>query len=345
MGNKIVQTYAFLDTGSTSTFCSESLMEKLHLNGQKTKICLLTMSPKTMVSSYVVNNLEISSLSGKDFYGLPEVYTQKQMPVNRANMVNQEDLAKWPYFDGIHIPQIQAEVELLIGTNASKLLEPWEVVNSQGEGPYAIRTLLGWVDNGSLGSYQNEQHTARVNRISVETLELLLKKQYQHDFNEKMSEDKEEMSREDAKFMEIMEKSVSFKDGHYSVKLPFKNKDIVVSNNLNIAKQRLVGIKRKFERNVKFQQEYADFLNDIIIQGYAEKVPEHQLDRSDGKVWYIPHYGVYHPHKGKLRVVFDCGAEYQGTSLSSQLLRGPNLTSSLIGVLLRFRQKHVAFND
>jgi len=106
---------------------------------------------------------------------------------------------------------------------------------------------LGWVVNGSLGSYQNEQHTARVNRISVESLELLLEKQYLHDFNEKMSEDKEEMSREEAKFMEIMEKSVSFKNGHYSLKLPFKNNDVVMSNNLNIAKQRLVGIKRKFE--------------------------------------------------------------------------------------------------
>jgi len=96
-GNKIVQTYAFLDTGSTSTFCSASLMRKLHLNGRKTNICLLTMSPKTTVSSFVVSNLEISSLDGNHFYELPEVYTQKQMPVNQANMVNQEDLTKWPY--------------------------------------------------------------------------------------------------------------------------------------------------------------------------------------------------------------------------------------------------------
>lgn len=60
-----------------------------------------------------------------------------------------------------------------------------------------------------------------------------------------MSDDKEEMSREDAKFMEIMEKSVSFKDGHYSLKLPFKNRDVVMSNNLCIAKQCRLGIKRK----------------------------------------------------------------------------------------------------
>lgn len=57
----------------------------------------------------------------------------------------------------------------------------------------------------------------------------------------------------------------------------------------------------------------------------------------------IPHHGVYHPRKGKLRVVFDCGAKFKGTSLNEQLLQGPNLTSSLIGVFLRFRQEPVAF--
>lgn len=36
MSNKVIQTYAFLDTGSTSTFCSESLMRRLNLNGRKT---------------------------------------------------------------------------------------------------------------------------------------------------------------------------------------------------------------------------------------------------------------------------------------------------------------------
>ncbi len=81
----------------------------------------------------------------------------------------------------------------------------------------------------------------------------------------------------------------------------------------------------------------------MVEQGYAEKVPKQELERHDGKVWYIPHHGVYHHLKGKLWVVFDCGAEFKGTSLNYQLLQGPNLTSSLIGVLLRFRQEPVAF--
>ena len=66
------------------------------------------------------------------------------------------------------------------------------------------------------------------------------------------------------------------------------------------------------------------------------------MDRAPGRTWYIPHHGVYHPKKNTLRVVYDCGAVYQGTSLNSELLQGPDLTNSLVGVLLRFRREPVA---
>lgn len=81
----------------------------------------------------------------------------------------------------------------------------------------------------------------------------------------------------------------------------------------------------------------------IIEKGYAEKIPTEQLGRQDGRVWYIPHHGVYHPKKKKIRVVFDCTAKYQGMALNKQLLQGPDLTNTLIGVLLRFKEHSVAF--
>ena len=62
-----------------------------------------------------------------------------------------------------------------------------------------------------------------------------------------------------------------------------------------------------------------------------------------GKAWYIPHHGVYHPHKpGKIRVVFDCSATFKGLSLNSMLHKGPDLTNSLVRVLTRFREDRVA---
>ena len=151
------------------------------------------------------------------------------------------------------------------------------------------------------------------------------------------------MSREEARFIEIMEQSVKLQDGHYSLKLPFKTKEVALPNNHCVALQRLTSLKRKMERNEKFHQEYTKFLEDVISNGFAERVPQNELRAGEVNVFYIPHHGVYHPRKGKLRVLFDCGAKFKGTSLNYQLLQGPNLTSSLIGVLLRFRQEPIAF--
>ncbi|XP_071943811.1 uncharacterized protein [Antedon mediterranea] len=75
-----------------------------------------------------------------------------------------------------------------------------------------------------------------------------------------------------------------------------------------------------------------------------ELVPEEDLCRADGCVWYLPHHPVFNPKKpDKCRIVFDCAARANGTSLNDQVHQGPDLTNKLIGVLLRFRQEAVAF--
>lgn len=129
-------------------------------------------------------------------------------------------------------------MDLLIGTNASKLMEPWEVINSVGDGPYAIKTLLGWVINGPLQGSSGEQSgclVAAVHRIAVDRLEELLVNQYNHDFNEKTSGEQEEMSREERGFMDIVTSSVQLQDEHNKMKLPFRTTAVVLPNNLSVA--------------------------------------------------------------------------------------------------------------
>ena len=69
-----------------------------------------------------------------------------------------------------------------------------------------------------------------------------------------------------------------------------------------------------------------------------------EMNRLERYIWYIPHHGVTHPSKpGKVRVVFNCSAEFGGTSLNKQLIAGPDLTNQLVGVLTRFREEHIAY--
>lgn len=82
-------------------------------------------------------------------------------------------------------------------------------------------------------------------------------------------------------------------------------------------------------------------MDDILKKGYAVKLDGADHKPTEGRTWYLPHHGVRHTVKRKLRVVFDCRAVFQGTSLNQQRLQGLDLTSSLVGFLIRFRQETV----
>ena len=102
------------------------------------------------------------------------------------------------------------------------------------------------------------------------------------------------------------------------------------------AAQRLSYLKRKFDKNEKFKVDYIRFMEEIIAKGYVRKST---ITATPGKMWYLPHHGVYHPNKpGKIRVVFDLRAKYERTCLNKEVLSRPDLTDQIIGVLLRFRE-------
>ena len=85
---------------------------------------------------------------------------------------------------------------------------------------------------------------------------------------------------------------------------------------------------------------YMETMQGYVDKGFAECVSEHDLD--DNNCWYLPHHAVSHPRKAnKVRVVFDCAARYNGTSLNKQLLTGPDLLNNLFGVLTCFRKGKV----
>ncbi|KAK2910703.1 hypothetical protein Q8A73_008418 [Channa argus] len=345
-GNKVITLYAFLDPGSTATFCTDELLDELNLRGKKVSLIVTTMTESKVVTSTMVTELEVGHLNSNTFIELKEVFSQKAIPVSRNNIPRQEDIDKWPHLKGVQVPLIDAAIGLLIGTDAAKMMEPKEVIPSVDDGPFAVRTILGWTVNGPLkvdgcNTSRNEIMQAVSNRVSVARLEDLWKQQFKYDFPEDGQEERYEMSKADRLFMERVRQSARLVDGHYCLDLPLKELNIKMPNNRAVAEQRATTLKRKFLRNPSFRADYITFMNDTITKKYAVKVPIEDLGRCDGKVWYIPHHGVYHPKKLKLRVVFDCGASYQGTSLNEQLLQGPNLTSTIIGVLTRFRQEPV----
>ena len=115
-----------------------------------------------------------------------------------------------------------------------------------------------------------------------------------------------------------------------------------LENNKPQAEYRLQLLKRRLQNDLPLKEKYRDFMDKLFDKGYAKKVSNEDLLLNER--WYLPHHPVFHPQKpDKVRVVFDCAAKYRGASLNEQLLQGPDLTNTLVGVLTRFRQEPVAF--
>ncbi|XP_038147342.1 uncharacterized protein LOC119793281 isoform X1 [Cyprinodon tularosa] len=214
------------------------------------------------------------------------------MPVSTLNIPQQKDIDQWPHLKPVKLHSINADVELLIGTDASNVLEPWEVINSVDGGPYAVKTKVGWVINGPLHTRSHSKNrnvctAVTANRISVEHLEEMLIKQYNHDFNERSSEEKTEMSREDLHFMNIVNNSTKLIKGHYNIDLPFRSESPCFPNNICVAEQRLQSLRRRFEKDAEYKEEYTACVNNMLQQGHAEAVPAEDLQKEEDAIHMV----------------------------------------------------------
>ncbi|XP_052237805.1 uncharacterized protein LOC127849123 [Dreissena polymorpha] len=110
--DKFVETYAFLDSGSTATFCSDRVLHLLGIEGKKTILTLSTLENKQKQTTREVRGLEISSLDGGHTIEFPPVFTQPSLPLSRADVPSEEDVTGWPHLRDLELERISSEVDL-----------------------------------------------------------------------------------------------------------------------------------------------------------------------------------------------------------------------------------------
>lgn len=366
-----MKTYALLDNGSDSTFIKSSTLRKLDVDGPQMTLKLNTMYGQSEIVVKKIEGLIVQHVTKTTApVALPKAYSRDFIPLKRNQIPTREIASKWPHLRQIKdqlLPlQEDMEVGLLIGCNCPKAIKPRDVILGEEDEPYAVRTSLGWGVLGPSNTHASQEGDALTTchrvvtyeigskrldsrfAIDARTKEVInpsdVRRMFEIDFSEKDKEDIH-LSQEDRRFLEIVRTGVRHcPDGHYEIPLPIRDKQLTLPNNRTMALNRLKPLKRRFQSSEGYRQHYVEFMNKVIESGYAERVPESDgLEDKSKPVWYIPHHGVYHPKKPiKIRVVFDCSAQFEGESLNKHLLQGPDLTNNLSGVLYRFRREPVA---
>ena len=357
--------YAMLDTQSDTTFVLTSVAEALGVQGVDTCLRLSTMtSADQIVHTRKYKGLTARAFNSTKRIALPPTFSKDDIPARRSHIPTQELANSWSHLKQIAedlMPLHTCPIGALIGYNCTKALRPIEVIAAPEEldAPYGLKTALGWNIVGTSGhdctsqgishrlvTYEvpelGEGVTIALQSSTKEVIDpLQVSRMMEIEFCERTSDDRV-MSLDDAKFIKQLE-AVTHQgsDGRYVVPVPLKKPDVYLPNNQSQAQQRLKHLQRRLRREPTLRDEYMAKMDSLLQEGHAEEVMD-STHSDDGKVWYIPHHGVYNSDKSKLRIVFDCSAQYEGTALNDHLLCGPEATNSLVGVLLRFRKEAVA---
>ena len=205
---KMVETYAFPDSDSNTSFYTESLLEKLNFKGTKTKLSLTTLQGENEHIESSLVSLEASDLSEKNIVQLRKVYSRPNLPIPHEAIARQEDVDRWPYLKGSNIPHIDAEIGLLIGSDVPEALQPKEMRQSEHGSPFTTRTVLGWVLNGPLGRAATTKVSTANFVQGSKTFDEQLHEFCNLEFNNTLYDSKTSMSLNDWKALSIMEETV-----------------------------------------------------------------------------------------------------------------------------------------
>ncbi|XP_076638806.1 uncharacterized protein LOC143350669 [Colletes latitarsis] len=241
--------------------------------------------------------------------------------------------------------------EILIGQDHWDLITSLEVRESGRQAPVASYTNLGWTIHGHLPCGANEENeltmlqlTEMRERNNNHFRDSRLNELVKHHFNIE-SLGVSEKPRNNVLIVraeKILKKTTRRVNDRWETGLLWRSDAIEFPNNKQYAVTRLKSLERKMDKDPKFAAQYCEQIQHFLDCGYASKVILPVVN--DTRVWYLPHFGVRNVNKPeKLRVVFDAAAVYHGTCLNDALLPGPDMLNSLLGSLLRFRQKRIAF--
>lgn len=337
-------TYAFLDNGCTDTLIDQELADLLQIKGtpEDIQINTITTSDQPRRAQRVKFTLSSVERSG-DVLEVEDAYILPDLNQSERVLPGEVDVSRYPHLQDLEFPDVDLKrVSILVGSNLPMAHVQMEVraPEDKKNGPFAYRFPLGWSLSGPLDT--NGSKTKSVNSISLDrNLNDQVERFWAVEDYGAVKKNEKSLSMEDKRALQIIQETTQIEDGHYQVGLLWREDDPCLPSNRPMAEARLESTRRRLARpgNEELAQKYRAVMSDYIKKGYARRLTPEESAKDSPKCWYLPHHPVTNPHKpDKVRIVFDAAAEFKGTSLNKHLLQGPDMTNSLTGVLLRFRQ-------
>ncbi|XP_063636104.1 uncharacterized protein LOC134806710 [Cydia splendana] len=342
--------YAFLDDGSTASLIDSSIATRIGSTEPKETITVNGVCQLQCQTTISYVDFEIRGRYTKETFSVKNARCVDNVGL-RTQSLKREALESFSHLTDVAdvLTYEDATPTILIGAEHWYLSIPRDVRVGGINEPAAVLTVLGWVLYGVVSSktklveFINYTHADIIND---ENLESLIKEQYKLD-SIGITKTETLHSKQDQRAIDILEATTKrLPSGRFEVGMPWRDGIQRVPDSYPQAMSRFLSLERRMCKEVEFAKAYNAFINNMLAKGYAEECApdtyygQHNKN-SDNMRLYLPHFGVYHPQKRKVRVVHDAAARNEVVSLNSLLLSGPDLLQPLLKVLFRFRESCV----
>jgi len=137
---------------------------------------------------------------------------------------------------------------------------------------------------------------------------------------------------EDKSALDVAERSITFKQDHNQVAIPWKGDIGHLPDNYEMAKKRLCNLEKRLSKCHKTAEDYDSIILAHLEKGYITRVQS--STNCDTKTWYLPHFPVIRQDRSstKVRIVFDASAKCEGVALNDVIYQGPILQNDLFDI-------------
>ena len=275
----------------------------MHINAPNYSYSLKTLSGyETNVPGKQVDGLQVCGIKQGCWFGLPKVLTNAWIPNSKNEVATPALIEKHHHLKHLrqNFPNFEEKIPvlMLLGADSGEVMH---TVCHGSRAPYAHQTPLGWALVGvACISDSSKDNALKVlkSHVSDIHLSLIATPTFSQDrcleqdiFKEHEDDELLDLSKDDKRFISIMENHVQEHNGCLKMPLPFRQESPAMPDNKAAVYHRTKAAVQRICRDPIKQEQCFDSMNTNIKKGHVEVVPLSEREpKEKGKAWYLPQY-------------------------------------------------------
>ncbi|CAG7703505.1 unnamed protein product, partial [Allacma fusca] len=294
LSNKYSQPWdcrALIDSGSTHTFITSSLVNTLGLKRQELSQPMEVKGLSDVEMLTVTHQVELEIATA---YSLDTLIRTSALIVRKTSGVHPRTSINpmpWTHLQSLTLADPlfykSRKVDIVFGADVYPRIIRGAIIRGNEDEPMAQESAFGWIVLGPTVAPASNVSTCYNNSCPLDTSLGRFWEIEECPTTGRIFTKEEEECEE--KFQATTSRN---SDGSFQVELPFKSNMKPLGNSKRMALRRFYNLETKFEKNTTLRAQYTEQIHALLQDGHMHIVPKEEIIIPDYSSYYLPHHAL-----------------------------------------------------